>query len=331
MQPITRRRLLSAGLGVAALATGAACWRGGGLKQVERGAVALGTKVRLTLLHDDEAAAHRAADAAFVELDRVEEVLSIYRDGSQVSVLNREGTLRAPHEDLRTVLAAALDMSRRTSGAFDVSIQPLWRAYAQAQKQGQPLDPQAFDSARRLVDWRKIEVSRERIVLREPGMALTFNGIAQGFATDRVRQVLASHGIGHALIDVGELAPLGDKHGQPWKAGIQHPRQEDAYIALAALDARGMATSGDYASVLDAGSRVNHILDPATGRSPDQFASVSIVADSAMLADALSTAVFVLGFENGVELVRSTPGADGFFVFQSGRTFATEGFPLTRV
>ena len=164
--------------------------------------------------------------------------------------------------------------------------------------------------------------------LARPGMAVTLNGIAQGYATDRVLAVLEAHGIRRALVDVGELGCVGDKvGGGPWTAGIQHPRQADAYVAVARMDGRCLATSGDYATAFDEGRSSHHIFDPSTGRSPAEFSSVSVVAATATEADALSTAVFVLGLERGARLVAEIRRADALFVLKDGSVRATAGFP----
>ncbi len=109
--------------------------------------------------------------------------------------------------------------------------------------------------------------------------------------------------------------------------GIQHPRIEDAYISVAKLDGRCLATSGDYATSFSPDHRDNHIFDPRTGKSPTELASVSVLAESGLVADGLSTALFVLGPEQGLRLIEATPGADALFVLKDGRTLATRGFP----
>lgn len=296
---MNRRRFLAlAGAGGLA----AAAWPRTSLHRAERRAHALGTQVSLTAFHEDRATADAALGEAFEALDRLEDVLSLYRPGSDLRRLNRDGRLDDPHPDLVTVLSAALDWSRRTNGAFDPTVQPLW------------------ESRDATIDWRKVEVDARRIRLA-PGMAVTLNGIAQGFAADRVRDVLRARGVREALADTGEIA--GD--GRPWRVGIQHPRRPDAYVALAELRDRVMATSGDYAT-----TDVRHIVDPATRRPPAAFSSVTIVAPSGLEADALSTAVFVLGPERGLELVRSREGVDALLVRKDGRTIATPTFPELR-
>jgi len=289
---------------------------------------ALGTAVSISVLHHDQQVADRATAEAFAELGRIEDVLSLYRPDSQVSRLNREGVLEDAHLHLQKVLTASLTMSRQTGGAFDVTVQPLWETYAAAAGLTRLPADEEIEAARRRVDWREISLSGSRVELRRPGMAVTFNGIAQGYATDRVKAVLQEQGIRQALVDIGEIGAMGEKPGgEPWKVGIQHPRVADAYVCVAQLKERSLATSGDYATIFSEDHRDHHIFDPATGRSPTEFASVSVAATTTMAADALSTAIFVLGYGKGMELTRSTPGADVLFVFKDGSVMSTEGFP----
>lgn len=340
MSAFPRRRLLLT-LGTGLLGTGAygllrqlgaagddSTTNDAGLKMVERSSHALGSAVRFTVLHPDAAAADKAISAALAELDLIEDLMSLYRPGSQLCRLNRAGALDEPHPYLVEVLQAAQAMSDRTEGAFDVTVQPLWDAYLQAAQENRLPADTAIEAAHQLVDWWQLSVGASQIRLLRPGAAVTLNGIAQGFAADRAQAVLRQHGIEHALVDAGELAPLGQKpRDQAWTAAIQHPREPDAYIALARLDGRCLATSGDYASSFGSDRRDHHIFDPRTGRSPTELASVSIAAPSAMLADALSTAVFVLGPERGLQLIERYQNTDALLVHKDGRVVSTEGFP----
>jgi thiamine biosynthesis lipoprotein len=178
------------------------------------------------------------------------------------------------------------------------------------------------------VGWQGLEVSPRRVRLNSPGGAITLNGIAQGFAADGVMAALRRHGVEHALVNTGEIATLGQRaDAQEWSVGIQHPRRPEAYMGVVKLGGRCLATSGDYATTFSADFSRNHIFDPRVGQSPQHFSSVSVAAPNATLADALSTAAFVLLPEAGLRLVRSIPGADALLVFKDGRTVATEGFP----
>lgn len=130
-------------------------------------------------------------------------------------------------------------------------------------------------------------------------------------------------------MDTGEVAGLGARRdGDPWRVGIQHPRNPDAYISLAHLDGRALATSGDYVTTFTADFAHHHILDPTTADSPPQLASVTVAAATGIEADMLSTAALVLGPDAGRELVADTPGADALFVGKDGRVVATSGFPI---
>ncbi len=231
-------------------------------------------------------------------------------------------------EHLRAVLSASLEMSRRTGGAFDVTVQPLWELHSRAAKEQRSPTPAELTNASGRIGWQSVRLDRDAVHFDKPGMAITFNGIGQGYATDRVTHVLRDQGIEHALIDIGELAPLGQKSpGQPWQAGIQHPRKDDAYIAVARLDGRSLATSGDYATTFGIATRDHHIFDPATGHSPTELASVSVVAPTAMEADAFSTSLFVLGLARGKGLIERSKNIDALFVTKDGRVVKTDGFP----
>ena len=293
---------------------------------------ALGTRVKLTALHEDAGVATIALDRAFRELEQIEEVLSLYRPSSQVCQLNRTGMLERPDAHLSRVLRYAQRVSKASGGAFDVTVQPLWDIYAAAKREGTLPDAAAIEKARKNVDWNRVSISEDAIELRGEGTAITLNGIAQGYAADRVKESLEESGIEHALIDCGEISANGrTSGGSPWNVGIQHPREKDAFVSVAQLSGRCLATSGDYATTFGGNKdpyRRNHLFDPKTGRSPDELASVSIAANSAMEADALSTAVFVMGVEPGLKLIEAHPGSDALFVLKTGRTLATKQFPL---
>ena len=334
MQPFGRRRFLCI-TGLAAAGFSLRSWRSAipsedRLQAVSRTGRALGTNVRMTALHTDSLQAQAALDAAFEELELVESLMSIYRPESSLSRLNQEGVLRNPHPYLVTVLEAARKISRRSDGAFDITVQPLWQLFAQAQEQGALPEPDEVALAQRAVDWRRVEVSTGQVRLHGSGTAITLNGIAQGFAADRASAALHRHGVRHALIDTGELRADGKTtDGDEWLTGIQHPRVEDAYVSIARLSGRCLATSGDYATPFSDNLRHHHLFDPHTGYSPTELASVSVVARTALEADALSTAALVLGTDRGAAFIAATPRADALFVRKDGSVAVTSNFPLS--
>ncbi len=291
------------------------------LRKVSRQSQALGSQVTMTVLHAEERVAQTALDAAFAELERVENVMSIYRPESQISRLNRDGVIGRPDASFVEVLRHAALVSERSGGAFDITVQPLWALHAA----GKPADAAALGC----VDWRGVKIADARVALAVPGMAITLNGIAQGFAADAAMRVVRAHGVEHALIDTGEMSAAGrNLEGAVWNIGIQHPREREAFATLAALDHRCLATSGDYETAFCKDFSRNHIFDPHTGESPEELASVSVLAPTAVSADALSTTLFVLGLERGMELLREYPGTDALMILKDGRRFATTEFPF---
>ena len=300
----------------------------GELEVAKKSSNALGTRVSLTVLHHDGQEGADAIDSALSELERVEQLMSIYRNGSQLSELNRHGEVNNPDPLFLAIMRTAMEWSRRSNGAFDITVQPLWELFEHARQNGTTPDLAVIEEARGKVNWREIEISASGIRFKKIGMAVTLNGIAQGFATDRVRNVLTARGVEHALIDCGELGTVGvNSQGQPWRVGIQHPREQDAFISVARLAGRSLSTSGDYETTFTPDFRLNHLFDPRTGQSPADLASVTIAAPRATHADALSTAVFVLGLAEGMRLIEAETNTDAFLVLKNGRSIATKGFP----
>jgi FAD:protein FMN transferase len=296
--------------------------------QVCRTGWALGSDVSMVVAGLSRRAAERALDAAFAELETVEQVMSLYRPESQLCRLNRTSELRDPHPYLVQVLRHAETTSRQTAGAFDITVQPLWELYQAAKSEGRLPSESEVAASRAKVDWRRVEISRDAVRLRGTGTAITVNGIAQGFAADRAIAALRQHGVEHALVNAGEIGTRGGKtSGEPWKVGIQHPREPEAYVSLAGLVNRSLSTSGDYETTFTSDFTKNHIFDPRTGGSPPELASVSIVAPTALEADALSTAAMVLGARQTLHMLAPMQGIDALLVTKTGRSLATPGFP----
>lgn len=321
---MNRRRFITLALGSAASVGFAAPYlRRRGVMRYEKKAFALGSEISLVACHEDEASARRAVAAAFKALDEIEEVLSLYRPESQLCRLNREGVMRRPHRDFTKVLENALEWASLTDGAFDPTVQPLWVLNTAPND----FEPSQLEMARRLVDWRQVHASADEIRIGA-GQQITLNGIAQGFAADRVREIFVAHGIRHALVNTGEFCALGNKpEGKPWQIGVQHPRIRDAYVTLASVTDRFLSTSGDYETKFSEDFSSHHIFDPSTGRSPSELSSVTVLAPSGMEADALSTAIFVLGSSRGFELAASRRNVDALLVTKAGEVLATSNFP----
>jgi thiamine biosynthesis lipoprotein len=302
----------------------------GKITKFSRKGHALGTNVTITIFHQDPQLAEKAMTDAFEAIEQVEQLMSIYRPDSQLSQLNRDGYLNSPHPDLLRILQTSNRLSKGSGGAFDVTIQPLWKLYYDASQKNTSPNRREIEVALQKVDWHQLEISSQAITLHHPGAAVTLNGIAQGFAADAVGKVLQSYGVHNALIDTGEIGTLGTHvRKNEWTIGIKHPRNPEEFLGLAALKGRCLATSGDYETRFGDDYQSHHLLDPRTGRSPDELSSVSVVAPTAMQADALSTAVFLMGRQKGKALIESMPNTDAWLVTKSGKQITTPNFPLS--
>lgn len=289
---------------------------------------ALGTSVELTVYHRDRILANRALSRAFEEIEQVEKVMSIYRPESQLGQLNTNKSLENPHPWLVEVIEYACRLSEQTGGAFDATVQPLWQLYYQSNQKGIEPDEAEIREVVKSVNWQNIRVSPNLLELKGSGTQVTLNGIAQGFAADAVARVLSMHGVESAFIDTGEIGTVGiHEQKEHWTVGIKHPRNPKSLFGIAQLRNRCLATSGDYETRFDEDYRNHHLIDPKTGHSPGELSSVTVAAPTALQADGLSTAVFLLGIQEGLGLIKSTPGADALFITKNGRSVSSPGFP----
>ena len=259
---------------------------------------ALGAESRLALWHADAAKARRMMQHSLSEIARLESIFSLFDDDSEIARLNRDGALQSPSADLRLVLAESRRISELSGGAFDVTVQPLWRAYADhfANRPNAARGPEAgeLDAVRALVDYRGLELGAGRIAFARPGMAVTLNGVAQGYITDRIADMLRDAGFEHVVVDLGEIRALGDHpEGRPWRIGLKDAQAPDQLADMVDIVNQAVATSGGYGTRFDASGRNHHIFDPATGQSAQRYASVTVIGPRASIADALATGIYV--------------------------------------
>jgi len=326
-----RRQALRAALGFgAAAAFGAGAHPRGAPFWQRRELVGFGTTLSLQAGHADEGTLTLALDAAVAALQRIEGQMSLFRDDGALCRLNRTGRLEAPPAELRELLGIAVAVARASGGAFDPTVQPLWLAFAGAQRQGRLPTVAEVDAARARVDWRALAIDATGVRLARAGMGVTLNGIAQGYAADQVRAVLLAHGVRDALVDAGEFAMAGrNPEGGRWTLGIADPLAEGRLIARLFADGRCVATSGDDQTVFSADHRHHHIFDPHTGWSPADMAGVTVAAPTGALADALTKVLFVGGPARARALARHWR-IDALWVDKKGRWEATPGLALGR-
>lgn len=296
-RPVTRRRFITLTAAVAgAFAIGPDRARAQAAQTYTWRGVALGANASLTLQHSDESAARSAMAACLTEVARLEAIFSLHRADSAIVALNANGRLDDAPADLRRLLGDALRLSRETNGAFDPTVQPLWQCYADhfASGNGDPAGPSAtvIERAINLTGWRDVVISGSSIVLARPGMAITLNGMAQGYITDRVGDLLRSHGFTNVLVNMGEQCALGPKwNGEAWAVQVSDPNRADRALATLDIASGAVATSSYTGFSFDAARRFSHILDPISGAPARAWNSVTVLAPSASRADGLSTAI----------------------------------------
>jgi thiamine biosynthesis lipoprotein len=292
---------------------------------------AMSTTIAVTLPAGDDA---RDAAAAVIGLfQRLERELSEWREESPLAEVNRGagGAPVAVPPDLLALVARSVDLAERTGGAFDPTWAALWGLWDfQAAEPAVPA-PEAIARAVALVDYRRVEIDRAAGTLRlpEPGMKIGLGGIAKGYALDRAAELLRGRGHEDFLIVAGgQVYAAGRRGGRPWRVGVRDPRGDET-DAFALLDLEGgvsSSTSGDYESYFELdGVRYHHILDPRTGYPTRGLTSATVLAPEATLADALSTALMVLGPDRGLALAEEWPGVEAVLVGEGGELHATSG------
>jgi len=258
-----------------------------------RAGTALGAQASLQLAGIGPRDAVPVFTAIQREIRRLEEVFSLYRPSSEICRLNRDGSLKAPSPDLLSVLGACDTLHAATDGAFDPTVQPVFVRTAEAATRARALSDDDLGGVVPAIGWQDVHFAAGEVRLLRPGAALTLNGIAQGYITDRIATLLKRRGFVDVLVDMGEIAALGHRpDGAAWRAGIAGPGA--GMLRRIVLTDRALATSAPKGTILDAAGRIGHIFDPETGREADGCAVASVSSPTAVLADGISTALCVL-------------------------------------
>ena len=297
-----RRRFLKHA-GLAAMAGGLLAgsgWmvtkRGANLWQVQRERTLMATSVSITCLAGDREGAARAIDAAFAHMAAVAAELTRFDAASPLSRLNRDGHLHVVPPHLHAVLREARSISGLTAGAFDVTVLPELRYFETLRGVGGlDADARAAIARRdRLIDYRSLALDATGARLAKPDMAVTLDGIAKGYVVDRGIATLRAAGIEYAIVDAGgdTRTICGNDPNRHWNVGIVDPHDVGRVAAVVQVRNAALSTSGNYRVYFSSDRRLFHIVDPFTGRSPQGYSSVTVVAESSVLADGLSTGTF---------------------------------------
>lgn len=284
----------------------------------------MGTVINLTVIAEDAQQARGALAATFREMERLIAIYTHRQSDSPLARLNASGALHDPPSELVALLQKSVGYSELSDGAFDITVKPVLDAY----QQGNPLSPALLE----LVDYHQLMIADDEIRMLRPGMQVTLDGIAKGAVVDGGVGVLKGLGFENVLVEAGgDLVANGQRDaGQLWQVGVENPRpQGDGGSILGALPVQNqaLATSGDYMHTFTQDYSLNHIIVPGSGLSPAELSSVSVMANAAQDADALSTTLMVLGHEKGLALVESLPHTEALMVSKTLAIIASSGFP----
>ncbi len=292
----------------------------------------MGTRFEIQVVAQDEAAGRAAIQAAYDEIDRLEALLSEWRETSEISAVNREAGHRpvVVGPELLEVVERSLELTELTHGAFDITFASCGRLWS--------IDPPRIPSPAEIsaclpfVGSAGIEVvpAASTIYLARPGIRIGIGAIGKGYGVDRAARVLESHGIEHYVVaGAGDIRVRGRGPERAWRIGVAHPRRRGEILGWLELAAGAITTSGDYERYFERdGVRYHHILDPRTGTPARRSIAVTVIGPQATDIDALATGLFVLGPDEGIELAERLPDVEALLIDPELREHRTTGFPV---
>jgi len=301
-----------------------------GQKTVQKTESIMGTDVTITVVARNAQEGEAAIDAGMAELRRLDAMMSLYKDSSEITRVNLAagtGPVRVSPEMIE-VVEHATKISALSNGVFDITVGPLVVLWQMRLKQGTVPSDREIERVRSLVNYRDIIVDKNAstIFLRKPGMIMDLGGM-KGYLADRVADIIKKRGITNAIIAVaGDIWVLGQREdGSPWKIGVQHPREQDKTLAVLEFKDKYISTSGDYERfVIRERKRYHHIIDPRTGKPSTGVISVTLIGDKGSVIDPLTKVPFILGPEEGMKIVKKI-GAEAIIVDDQGKVFMTDG------
>jgi thiamine biosynthesis lipoprotein len=289
----------------------------------------MGTEVSVYLWDDDAVAGNEAIEAVFAEVSRINQLMSTYLEDSRISQINREaanGPVDAGPE-LTQLILRSLDISALTLGAFDITYDSVGQYYDFRERRR----PDADTIKRELgsINYRFVHANpaNNTVSFEQPGVRINLGGIAKGYTVEQGVRLLRQRGIRNAIVTAGgDSRLLGDRRGQPWMVGVRDPRKEDAVVVSIPLVDEAISTSGDYERYFEEdGKRYHHIIQPATGEPANGVHSATIVGPDAVITDALSTSVFIMGVDKGLRLIATLPDYEGIVIDADGQMFYSDG------
>ena len=289
----------------------------------------MGTEVSVYLWSDDPEAGGQALEKVFDEAARIDRLMSTYKDESEISKINREAATRPvpAGEELIGLIRRSLDISVLTRGAFDITYDSVGQHYDFRERE-RP-DDDTVTTERQFIDYRlvKLDQARGTVAFGRDGVRINLGGIAKGYVVERGVDILRHLGIENAIVTAGgDSRLLGDRRGRPWMVGIRHPRKDGEVAISLPLADEAVSTSGDYERFFDEeGTRYHHIIQPSTGAPAEGVHSATVIGPDAVMTDALSTSVFVMGVRDGLTLIGALPDYESIVIDADGQVFYSDG------
>jgi len=327
-----RRRFLQI---IAVAGAAATCWKlglsgaGKPLQTARRSMPIMGTVVNITVYGPDRDGCEEAINKTIEKMLLLESLLSRHMKTSELAELNRIGSLDYPSIHLLDVLTLAGDISKKTSGSFDVTVLPLLQMHESIRGNNEHPDPDNLSTAIGLVNFEHLQLGRDRVHFAQGGMGVSLDGIGKGYIVDQGIATLRNNGFNNVYLEAGgDLMVSGHKdNNSPWRIGLRAPRsRQPLKPVIIEVSDKAVATSGDYLQAFTPDLRHHHIIHPKNGFSPPELASSTITAPNVALADSLATAVMVLGKNDGLDLIESMDGCEGYVVDKQLNHFNSTGF-----
>jgi thiamine biosynthesis lipoprotein len=323
--------ILGAGMVLsAALPLSEAVAFGRGRYRVTRTHLMMGTFAAITVIGPSRDQADDAISLAFDEMQRAARLFDRYQDASPIGILNREGRAADLDPEVIALLERSLRLNAVTRGAFDITVKPVVDLYQHTfeSQQAPPTDAQ-IAGVLDLVDPGAVRIQGRTVRFAKEGMGVTLDGIAKGYAIDCGMEALKSRGIEHALINAGgDIRTIGGRgRHRPWRVAVQNPDREGPALQTFTMQDGAAATSGNYEVYFDKEKVYHHLIHPASARPAQESRSVTVLAADAILADALSTAVFVAGPKDGKGLMEALSGAECLIMTAGGAHVSSSRWP----
>ena len=289
----------------------------------------MGTQITVELWHEEAARGKALTAAVLDEMHRIDNLMSSWKPDSELSRVNARAAQEpvTVSRELLGLVISALAFSEATGGAFDITYASAGKYY-DYRKGIKPTVVQ-LEQALPAIDYRhvRVDTASSTIVFTHPGVRIDLGGIAKGYAVDQSIAILRKAGIDNALVSAGgDTRVIGERWGRAWKVGIRDPRNRDGVVTMIPLKDLAISTSGDYERYFEEdGVRYHHILNPGTGQSSSAVHSASIIGSNATATDALSTSIFVMGVEKGLQLIDSLPDTEAVIIDNQGRMHYSAG------